>query len=91
MYRVGVVTQPIQNPWRVKAAGKVIRHVPLTLYSDDTSGNVSKKWNHHMSIFFTLSGLAPQWTNQDYNIHFLATSNSATTLDLFDRVVDDLN
>ncbi|KAH9813500.1 hypothetical protein DFH28DRAFT_1171408 [Melampsora americana] len=82
---------PIQNKWRAKAAGKVIQHVPISLYSDDTSGNVSKKWNKHMCIYFTLAGLPPDLTNQEFNIHFLATSNCATALELFDQVVDDLN
>ncbi|KAH9821040.1 hypothetical protein DFH28DRAFT_1190561 [Melampsora americana] len=82
---------PMTNPWREKAQGKVIRHVPLALYSDDTSGNVSKKWDKHMSIYFTLAGLPPDMTNQEFNIHFLATSNCATALELFDQVVDDLN
>ncbi|KAI9624273.1 hypothetical protein KEM48_009014 [Puccinia striiformis f. sp. tritici PST-130] len=38
---------PIPNPWRVCAGGKIIRHVPVTLYADDTSGNKSKRWNKH--------------------------------------------
>jgi hypothetical protein len=83
-------TMPTVNPWREKADGKVIRHVPITLYSDDTSGNVSKKFNKHMSIYFTLAGLAPEWTNQEFNIHFLATSNIASALDLFDQIVDNI-
>ncbi|KNZ52577.1 hypothetical protein VP01_3516g2 [Puccinia sorghi] len=45
------------NPWRAKAAGKVIRNVPITLYSDDTAGNLSKQWNKHLSYYFSLSGL----------------------------------
>ncbi|KAH9821027.1 hypothetical protein DFH28DRAFT_923470 [Melampsora americana] len=88
---MGVASHPIENQWRQKAQGKVIRHVPITLYSDDTSGNVSKKWNKHMSLYFTLSGLSPAFTNQEFNIHFLATSNCASALDLLDKVVDDIN
>ncbi|KAI9624511.1 hypothetical protein KEM48_008837 [Puccinia striiformis f. sp. tritici PST-130] len=38
---------PIPNPWRVHACGKIIRHVPVTLYADNTSGNKSKRWNKH--------------------------------------------
>ncbi|KAH9816387.1 hypothetical protein DFH28DRAFT_927167 [Melampsora americana] len=30
-------------------------------------------------------------TNQEYNIHFLATSNCALVLDLLDKVVEDIN
>ncbi|KAH9809978.1 hypothetical protein DFH28DRAFT_1185950 [Melampsora americana] len=82
---------PIVNPWRTRANGLVIKHVPIILYSDDTSGNVSKKWNKHMSIFLTLAGLPPKMTNQEYHIHFLATSNCASALELLDEVVDDVN
>ncbi|KAH9823863.1 hypothetical protein DFH28DRAFT_921384 [Melampsora americana] len=85
------ISIPIINPWREKAEGKVIRYVPITLYSDDTSANVSKKWNKHMSIFFTLAGLSPEFSNQEFNIHFLATSNIASALELLDEVVDNLN
>ncbi|KAH9807224.1 hypothetical protein DFH28DRAFT_1115281 [Melampsora americana] len=77
--------------WQAQAAGKVIRHVPISLYSDDTSGNVSKKWNKHMSLYFTLSGLPPSMSNQEYNIHFLGTSNVGNALELLDQVVDDVN
>ncbi|KAH9807622.1 hypothetical protein DFH28DRAFT_914221, partial [Melampsora americana] len=82
---------PLPNPWRLKAQGKVIRNVPITIYSDDTSGNVSKKWNKHMSYYFTLSALPPGMTNQVFNIHFLATSNKSSALELGDHIVDELN
>ncbi|KAH9810780.1 hypothetical protein DFH28DRAFT_1131520 [Melampsora americana] len=87
----GSVSLPLTNPWRVKAQGKIVKHIPITLYSDDTSGNVSKKFNKHMSLFFTLSGLPPEILNQEYNIHFLATSNCATALDLLDGAVDQID
>jgi hypothetical protein len=81
----------LPNPWRVKAEGKVIRHLPITLYSDDTSGNKSKQWNKHISYYFTLVGLSPAHTNQEYNTHFLTTSNCATALEMAELVVDEMN
>ncbi|EFP84986.2 uncharacterized protein PGTG_11155 [Puccinia graminis f. sp. tritici CRL 75-36-700-3] len=81
----------LPNPWRAKAKGKIIRHVPITLYADDTSGNRSKQWNKHISYYYTLSGLPPKMTNQQYNCHFLATSNTAGALELADQIVDELN
>ncbi|KAH9813910.1 hypothetical protein DFH28DRAFT_1169954, partial [Melampsora americana] len=82
---------PLPNPWRIKAQGKVIQNVPITLYSDDTSGNVLKKWNKHMCYYFTLSALPPGMTHQVFNIHFLATSNKSSALELGDHIVDELN
>ncbi|KAH9819446.1 hypothetical protein DFH28DRAFT_924804 [Melampsora americana] len=81
---------PIQNPWRSKANGRLIRHIPITLYSDDTSGNQSKKYNSHMSFYYTLSGLPTKLSNQDYNIHYVSTSNVASALELGEPIVDEL-
>ncbi|KAI8456151.1 hypothetical protein BY996DRAFT_4636597 [Phakopsora pachyrhizi] len=81
----------LPNPWRVKADGKMIRHIPLNFYSDDTSGNVSKQWNKHISIFMSLAGLPPKHSNQEFNTLFVATSNIATALELAAPVCDELN
>ncbi|KAI9601743.1 hypothetical protein KEM48_000846 [Puccinia striiformis f. sp. tritici PST-130] len=81
----------VPNPWRTKAGSKVIRHVPITLYADDTSGNMSKRWNKHISYYFTLSGLPPVLTNMEYHCHFICTSNVAGALELAEPVVQELN
>ncbi|KAI8448536.1 hypothetical protein BY996DRAFT_6433223 [Phakopsora pachyrhizi] len=69
----------------------MIRHIPLNFYSDDTSGNVSKQWNKHISIFMSLAGLPPKLSNQEFNTLFVATSNIATALELAAPVCDELN
>ncbi|KAI8442960.1 hypothetical protein BY996DRAFT_6428445 [Phakopsora pachyrhizi] len=69
----------------------MIRHIPLNFYSDDTSGNVSKQWNKHISIFMSLAGLPPKHSNQEFNTLFVATSNIATALELAAPVCDELN
>jgi hypothetical protein len=84
------VVIPLPNPWRIKANGKIIRHVPITLYSDDTSGNTSKQFNKHISFYFTLSGLPPNISNQEYNCHFLASSNIASVLEQSKSIVEEL-
>jgi hypothetical protein len=84
------VSIPLPNPWRIKAHCRVIRHVPITLYSDDTSGNSSKQFNKHISFYFTLSGLPPNVSNQEYNCHFLSSSNIAGVLELSNQIVEEL-
>jgi hypothetical protein len=79
----------LPNPWRAKAGGKIIRHVPTTMYADDTSGNVSKQFNKHISFYFTLSGLPPNFTNQEYNCHYLSTSNRAGVLEIAGQIVKE--
>ncbi|KAJ3897332.1 hypothetical protein F5879DRAFT_814024, partial [Lentinula edodes] len=76
------------NPWRKIAAGKRVIPVPIWFYCDDTSGNVSKKWNKHNSLLFTLAGLAPEKIHLLYNIHFLATSNTTSPLEMVEKLVE---
>ncbi|KAJ7110945.1 hypothetical protein C8R44DRAFT_742719 [Mycena epipterygia] len=82
--------QPLINPWRVKAKGLHVHSVPLWTYCDDTSGNVSKKWNKHNSVLFTLAGLPREYSQMFYNVHFMATSNIAPPLEMMEAVTDML-
>lgn len=85
------LTSPSQgNRWRAVADGARVMSMPLWLYCDDTSGNVSKKWNEHNSFLFTLAGLPGQETAREYNVHFLSTSNLAPPLEMMDGVVEQL-
>ena len=61
-------------PHRLKAvsADKPVIMLPLILYSDDTSGNRSKRWNKFDSWCFKLAGL-PNSENQ--KLHNIATSS----------------
>ncbi|KAI8454042.1 hypothetical protein BY996DRAFT_6431375 [Phakopsora pachyrhizi] len=81
----------LPNHWRVKAQGKMIRHVPLNFYADDTSGNLSKQWNKHISIFMSLAGLPPHFSNLEFNILFVGTSNISSALEFFTPVNEELN
>ncbi|RDX40530.1 hypothetical protein OH76DRAFT_1394203 [Lentinus brumalis] len=84
------VTVALPHPWRVLADGKRVLTLPIWFYCDDTSGNVSKKWNKHNSLLFTLAGLPREQAQLPFNIHFLGTSNIASPLEMFDDVVEQL-
>ncbi|KAJ3926330.1 MAG: hypothetical protein NXY57DRAFT_979096 [Lentinula lateritia] len=75
------------NRWRSKSNGKRVLAFPIWLYCDDTSGNVSKKWNKHNSFLFTAAGLPRHLANKESNIHFLSTSNTAPPLEMLDGIV----
>ncbi len=81
------MTEPsVGNPWRMKVNGRRIMFFPVWAYCDDTSGNVSKKWNKHNSFLFTPAGLARAHTHKEYNVHFLCTSNLAAPLEMMDGI-----
>ncbi|KAF8886594.1 hypothetical protein CPB84DRAFT_1749908 [Gymnopilus junonius] len=85
------LTDPVDgNRWRKLVKGKRVMSLPLWMYCDDTSGNVSKKWNEHNSFLFTLAGLSREQSSKEYNVHFLCTSNLAPPLEMMDGVVAQL-
>ncbi|KAJ3897568.1 hypothetical protein F5879DRAFT_910507, partial [Lentinula edodes] len=79
------------NRWRSRAQGKRVLAFPIWLYCDDTSGNVSKKWNKHNSFLFTAAGLPRHLCNKESNIHFFSTSNTAPPLEMLDGFVEQLS
>lgn len=63
---------------------------PIILYSDDTSGNVSKKWNKFDCWLLTMSGLPSHEARKLQNIHFIACSNKLSALQMAHNLVDNL-
>ncbi|KAH8916003.1 hypothetical protein BT69DRAFT_1340646 [Atractiella rhizophila] len=82
---------PLVNPLRDLACGRKVLNVPLVLYCDDSSGNVSKRWNKHISALMTLAGLPHRVQQQEFNIHFIGTSNLVSATELLEGVVEQLN
>ncbi|KAH9015450.1 hypothetical protein EDB85DRAFT_2156670 [Lactarius pseudohatsudake] len=78
------------NYWRGLAHGARVVCFPIWLYCDDVSGNLSKKWNKHNSFLFSAAGLPRALIQQEYNIHFLCTSNLAPPLEMLDGIVMQL-
>ncbi|KAL6306470.1 hypothetical protein BKA93DRAFT_840752 [Sparassis latifolia] len=84
-------TDPTQgNRWRTLANGHRAVGFGIWMYCDDTSGNLSKKWNAHNSFLFTPAGLPCTEAQREYNIHFMATSNIAPLLEMLDGIVEQL-
>ncbi|KAI0258168.1 hypothetical protein BC834DRAFT_836247, partial [Gloeopeniophorella convolvens] len=81
-------TDPVAgNRWRAIAGGAPVYSFPIWLYCDNVSGNQSKKWNKHNSFLFSPAGLPRAHLQQEYNVHFLCTSNLAPPLEMMDGVV----
>ncbi|KAF8597802.1 hypothetical protein BDV93DRAFT_595834 [Ceratobasidium sp. AG-I] len=81
--------EPTESPWRARAKGKEVIFVPILRYYDDTSGNSSKKWNKHNSYLFVLAGLPREDIQSPYHVHFLATSNIASPLEMLEAIVQE--
>ena len=64
--------------------------VPLVLFSDDTSGNRSKKWNKFDYWSLSLAGLPIHEARLFHNIHFISCSNQLSAMELVGPMVEDL-
>ena len=65
--------------------------LPLILFSDDTSGNKSKKWHKFESYYLLIAGLPRHMNAQLEHIHFINTSDKVSPLELSRPIVDELN
>ncbi|KAI6007742.1 hypothetical protein F5J12DRAFT_921093 [Pisolithus orientalis] len=97
IHQAGLLLEPwtLTNPhegnhWCVLANGAYVYGFPIWLYCDDTLRNVSKCWNKHHSFLFTPAGLPHAAVHQEYNVHFLCTSNVAPPLEMLDGFVNQL-
>lgn len=64
--------------------------VPLILFSDDTSGNKSKKWNKFDYWSLSFANIPKEKSRAFRNIYFLCCSNRLTALDMAGPLVEDL-
>ena len=79
-----------QHRLKVVASGLPIIISPLILFSDDTSGNRSKKWNKFDYWCLTLAGLPASESRMFHNMHFLSCTNQMSSLDIVGPLVEDL-
>lgn len=67
-----------------------IQIVPLIMYSDDASGNRSKKFNKFDIWAMKLAGLPNGENNKLTSIHFIAASNNVSAVHMSGEIVKDL-
>ena len=79
------------NEWKEKAAGRSVVIVPLILFTDNTSGNRSKKWNKYDSWYLLLAGLGRHANAKPRNVHFLTTSNKVSALEMCRPIMTELS
>ena len=64
--------------------------VPLVLFCDDTSGNVSKKWHKFESWYMQLAGPPRLFNARHENIHFICSSDQVTSIGMNKPIVVEL-
>ena len=74
----------------LKACRCPIVVTPIILFSDDTSGNMSIKWNKCDSWCMTLAGLPLCMVDKPHHLHSISCSNNVSALDMSAPLIKDL-
>lgn len=73
-----------------KAEGKQVVVLPLVIFSDETSGNTTKKWNRIETYSMVMAGLPQREARKFENIHLLTASNIVNSSNLGQALAKDL-
>lgn len=73
------------------ANGKPVVTLPYIVYTDDLSGNKTKKWNKFDVCCILLAGLSRKDNAQLHNIHFVCCSNQLSILEMSQPIASEMN
>ena len=81
-----------QNPHPTKhlPGDKETLTLPIVIFSDETSGNRSKKWNRLETYSFFLAGLPRKDVTKFSNINFVCASNLVDSITMGKVIATDL-
>ena len=71
-----------QSKWKRVSGGHILEMIPIVLFSDNVSGNESKKWNELNVWAMMLGGLPKELIRKLENIHFMCASSKVECCEL---------
>ncbi|EIW76342.1 hypothetical protein CONPUDRAFT_158364 [Coniophora puteana RWD-64-598 SS2] len=71
-----------KHPSRIKYKGKMVHPVPLIVFMDDVSGNISKQWNKHHAVYMSNANLPRRMVEKEFCIRFVSSSPNAAPMEL---------
>ena len=66
----------------------MVYSVPIIIFMDDVSGNVSKQWNKHHVIYISNANLPREMLEKEFCVRFATSSPHAPPMELM-RVMRD--
>jgi hypothetical protein len=78
------------HPLRAKANGKMAYTVPLIIFMDDVSGNISKQWNKHHVVYISNASLPREILEKEFCVRFVTSSPYALPMELMAAIKDSI-
>ncbi|KAI9567277.1 hypothetical protein HD554DRAFT_2205650 [Boletus coccyginus] len=78
------------NPLRMKSGGRMVYSVPLVVFMDNVSGNISKQWNKHHVVYMSNALLPWEVLEQEFSIRFISGSPHATPMELMHGIKESI-
>ncbi|KAK1221232.1 hypothetical protein PQX77_009237 [Marasmius sp. AFHP31] len=78
------------HPRRESAKGQMVYGVPLIIFLDDVSGNISKQWNKHHAIYMSNGLLPRQMIDKEFSTKFVTSSPHAAPMELVRALRDNI-
>lgn len=74
------------HPIRATAKGMPVYFVPVMIFCDDVSGNVSKQWNKHHVAYASNGSLPRELLDKGCNVRFVGASPNLGPLELLQGI-----
>ncbi|KAG1828025.1 hypothetical protein EV424DRAFT_1318931 [Suillus variegatus] len=81
----------VPHPLREKAKGRMVYSVPLIIFMDDVSGNVSKQWNKHHAIYMSNANLPREMLEKEFCVRFVTSSPHAAPMELMHSMEESIS
>jgi hypothetical protein len=65
-----------------KSNGRIVYAVPLIIFIDDVSGNVSKQWNKHHTAYMSNANLLREMLKKEFFVQFVTLSPHTAPMEL---------
>jgi hypothetical protein len=80
----------VPHPLREKANGWMVYSVPLIIFMDDVSGNISKQWNKHHAIYMSNANLPREMMEREFCVRFVTSSPHAAPMELMHAMKESI-
>ncbi|EGO24813.1 hypothetical protein SERLADRAFT_438415 [Serpula lacrymans var. lacrymans S7.9] len=83
-------TSRMPNQFCTEAPGKMVYSIPLIVFMDDVSGNISKAWNKHYVIYMSNASMPREMLQKEFNVYFVTSSPHTSPMELMKVMKDSI-